>query len=136
MSIARLTIVASALLALGLYVGVSVTAQSAESEFRSRYLSPGKLFPPVAVSPLATSVIAEPAAVFVTDKRWYLVYEMSLLNVTPMTQRVDQLDVLTSDGVIVASYTGPAAIKAIMTDAVHTFDGTDVLPTSGGGLLF
>ncbi len=128
--------ITGAFLALVLCVGAAAAAQAAESEWGRGHAPPDKPFPPVGVSPLAISVIAEPAAVFVTDKRWYLVYEVSLLNVTPATQRVDRLDVLTSEGLVFASYAGPDAIRTIMTDAVRTFDGTDVLPASGGGLLF
>jgi hypothetical protein len=52
-----------------------------------------------------------------------------------MTQHVDQGEALTADGLVVASCVGPDAIKAIMTDAVATFGGTNVLSASGGGLL-
>ena len=83
-----------ALFALALPISGAAAAQATEPGLVHRHDASGKPFPPVAVSPLATSVIAEPAAVFTTDARWYLVYEISLLNVTPTTQRVDRVDVL------------------------------------------
>jgi len=93
-------------------------------------------FPPPSQSPLVTQVLAAPAAVLGTDKRQHLVYEVSLLNVSANARRMDQVEVLDSGGAVLASYTGPDAVKPIMSNAVDRFSPIDVLPSSGGGVLW
>jgi hypothetical protein len=95
-----------------------------------------RLPPPPAVSPLAASVIAPLSRVRGTDKRRHLVYEIALLNTSATVQRMDRVEVLTGGGRVVASYTGPDAVKAIMSDDVNTLGSIDVLPPSGGGVLW
>ena len=110
-------------------------SQPVSATFRFPWRDP---FPPVEGTPLAASAIAQPAAVLGTDGRWYLVYEIALLNTSAEHRRVDRIDVLTGDGVEVASYASPQAVRSIMTDAVqaHWFEGVDGLPASGGGMLW
>src|SRR3954447_11683169 len=43
------------------------------------------------LSPLATSVIAEPSPVLGTDRRRHLVYEIQVINTSPMRVRIDRL---------------------------------------------
>jgi hypothetical protein len=50
---------------------------------------------------------------------------------------MDRVEVLTGGGgALVASYAGPDAVKAIMSDDVDIFGPIDVLPPSGGGVLW
>ena len=93
--------------------------------------------PPPAVSPLAVSVISPPSRVRGTDERRHLVYEIALLNTSASIQRINRVEVLSGgSGAVVASYDGPEAVKAIMSDDVHVFGPIDVLPPSGGGVLW
>ena len=126
----------TALFALGCSLVASATGWSDESAgSRSHFRRPNP-FPTVAGTPLAASVIAPPSAVFGTDNRWYLVYEIALLNTSTEDRRVDRVEVLTDDGDAVANYGGATAVLKIMSDAVQVFDGVDVLPASGGGMLW
>jgi len=88
------------------------------------------------ISPLAASVIAPPQAVRGSDGRWHLVYEISLLNTSGAEQRIDRVDVVDGRGALQASFDGPEAVKAIMSDASHVFDPIDALPSSAGGTLW
>jgi hypothetical protein len=92
--------------------------------------------PPPSLSPLVSQVLAAPAAVLGTDKRQHLVYEVSLLNVSANARRMDQVEVLDAGGAVLASYTGPDAVKPIMSTAVHVLSPVNVLPSSGGGVLW
>jgi Peptidase family M23 len=88
-------------------------------------------------SALATNVMTAPTPVLGTDKRRHLVYEIALLNVTPVPERVDGVDVIdAATGSTVKSYSGPASVQGIMTNAVATHSPTDTLPTSGSGVLW
>jgi Peptidase family M23 len=88
-------------------------------------------------SALAAHVIAPPTPVLGTDKRQHLVYEISLLNVTPVPERVDRVQVLdAANRAMVASYAGPHAIRQIMSNAVMVHNPTDTLPSSGSGVLW
>ena len=91
--------------------------------------------PPPSFSPLVTQVVAAPSAVLGTDQRQHLVYEISLLNTFPTARRMDQVEVLDDGGRVLASYTGPDAVKPIMSNAVERLSPVNVLPTSGGGVL-
>jgi hypothetical protein len=91
--------------------------------------------PPPSLSLLVTQVLAAPSAVFGTDKRQHLVYEISLLNASANARRMDQVKVLDDGGAVLASYTGPDAVKPIMSNAVHVLSPIDILPSSGGGVL-
>jgi hypothetical protein len=92
--------------------------------------------PPPTFSLLVTQVVAAPAAVLGTDERQHLVYEVSLLNVSDNARRMDQVEVLDDGGRVLASYTGPDAVKPIMSDAVDRLSPVDVLPSSGGGVVW
>jgi len=93
--------------------------------------------PPPAVSPFAASVIAPPSRVRGTDERRHLVYEIALLNTSASAQRISRVEVLTGgSAAVVASYDGPEAVKEIMSDDVNVFGPIDVLPSSGGGVLW
>jgi hypothetical protein len=92
--------------------------------------------PPPAFSPLVTQVLAAPSAVLGTDNRQHLVYEISLLNVSTTARRMDRVEVLDGGGAVLAAYTGPDAVKPIMSDAVDRLSPVDVLPSSGGGVVW
>ena len=92
--------------------------------------------PPPSLSPLVTQVLAAPAAVLGTDQRQHLVYEISLLNVSADARRMDQVEVLDDSGAVLASYTGPDAVKPIMSNAVERLSPVNVLPAGGGGVLW
>jgi len=92
--------------------------------------------PPPSLSPLVTQVLAAPAAVLGTDQRQHLVYEISLLNVSATARRMDQVEVLDDGGAVLASYNGPDAVKPIMSNAVQSLSPVNVLPSSGGGVLW
>jgi Peptidase family M23 len=88
-------------------------------------------------SPLAAQVLAAPVPVLATDNRRHLVYEVMLVNVTPFPVRVDKVDVLSAAShAVVASYAGPAAIRAIMTTVASPHDPVDELPGSAAGMLW
>src|SRR4029434_3405094 len=90
--------------------------------------------PPPSLSPLVTQVLAAPAAVLGTDQRQHLVYEISLLNVSADARRMDQVEVLDDSGAVLASYTGPDAVKPIMSNAVERLSPVNVLPAGGCGV--
>ena len=92
--------------------------------------------PEPALSPLVAAVLDPPALVRATDRRWHLVYEISLLNTSPQARRIDRLEVLRPNGRVVRSYAGTAAVQAVLSPAAALFDEVDVLPSSGGGLLW
>ena len=103
----------------------------------ARFAAAERFPPPPAVSSFAAAVIAQPAMVRGTDERRHLVYEIALLNTSASAQRIDLVEVLAGGrGALVASYAGPDAVKAIMTDDVNVFSPIDVLPPSGGGMLW
>jgi hypothetical protein len=88
-------------------------------------------------SPLAARVLATPVPVLGTDNRRHLVYEVMLTNVTPFPVRVDKVDVLNAAShAVVASYAGPAEIRAIMTTVAAPHDPVDELPGSVAGMLW
>jgi Peptidase family M23 len=88
-------------------------------------------------SPLAAQVLAAPEPVLATDNRQHLVYEISLINVTPLPVRVDKVSVINAaNRSVVASYSGPTAIRAIMTTVAAPHDPVDELPPSGAGMLW
>jgi hypothetical protein len=101
-----------------------------------RFSAAERFPPPPALSPLATSVIAPPVSVLGTDKRRHLVYEIALLNTSVSARRVDRVEVLTGKGAPVMDFAGSDAVKAIMSDAANTIAPIDVLPSSGGGVLW
>jgi Peptidase family M23 len=92
--------------------------------------------PPPSFAPLVTQVVAAPSAVLGTDERQHLVYEVSLLNTSAHARRMDAVEVLDDGGRVLASYTGPDAVKPIMSNAVAHLAPVDVLPSSGGGVLW
>ena len=92
--------------------------------------------PESALSPLVATVLDAPAPVRATDRRWHLVYEISLLNMSPQARRVDRLEVLRPDGQVVTTYAGAAAIQAVMSPAAALFDEVETLSPSGGGVLW
>jgi Peptidase family M23 len=96
----------------------------------------GSFDPKPALSPLAATVLNAPAPVQATDRRWHLVYEISLLNVSPQARRIDRIEVLRSSGRVVATYAGTAAVQGVMSPAAASFDEVDTLPSSGGGVLW
>ncbi len=92
--------------------------------------------PEPALSPLVATVLNAPAPVRATDRRWHLVYEISLLNVSPQARRIDSFEVLRTSGRVVTTYAGTAAVQAVMSPAAAPFDEVDALPSSGGGVLW
>ena len=92
--------------------------------------------PPPSSSPLVTQVLAAPLAVLGTDKQQHLVYEVSLLNTSDNARRMDQVEVLDDSGRVLAAYTGPDAVKPIMSNVVDRHSPIDVLPSSGSGVLW
>lgn len=103
----------------------------------SRTAKPPNPEPLPSFSALAAHVIAPPASVLGTDKRRHLVYEISLLNVTPFPERIDRVEVLNAaNRAVVVSYAGRHAIRQIMSNAVLVRNPTDTLPSSGSGVLW
>jgi len=49
---------------------------------------------------------------------------------------MDQVEVLDDGGAVLASYNGPDAVKPIMSNAVQSLSPVNVLPSSGGGVLW
>jgi hypothetical protein len=92
--------------------------------------------PPPSSSPLVTQVVAAPSAVLGTDTRQHLVYEISLLNTSATARRMDSVEVLDGGGTVLAAYAGPDAVQPIMSNAVDHHSAIDVLPSSGGGVLW
>ena len=110
----------TALCVLGCTLVASATGWSDESAVSRSSLRRPHPFPSLAGTPLAASVIAPPAAVFGTDKRWYLVYEIALLNTSAEDRRVDRVEVLTDDGDEVANYGGATAVLKIISGTMSS----------------
>jgi hypothetical protein len=119
-----------------LILGCSLVAFGLVPLAAPRFSAAERFPPPPALSPLATSVIAPPARVRGTDKRWHLVYEISLLNISASARRVDRVEVLTGKGDTVMDFAGSDAVRTIMSDAVDGIAPIDALPSSGGGVLW
>jgi hypothetical protein len=87
------------------------------------------------LTPLAATVQDAPRAVRASDRRFHLVYEISLLNTSTSAVRLDRV-VVRGGGKVRATYEGPGAIGPIMSDVSHPFDPIDSLEPSAGGTLW
>ena len=115
--------------------GMSGVTASAGVAGRGAAGAPAREAP--AGSPLAVQVLAAPEPVLATDNRRHLVYEISVINVTTLPVRVDKVNVINAASrSVVASFAGPAAIRAIMTTVAAPHDPVDELPPSGAGMLW
>jgi hypothetical protein len=85
---------------------------------------------------LAAQVDNPPNPVLGTDNRRHLVYEIALINPTPFVQRVDRVEVLDAAHRALASYSGPTAVRSVLTLAGDSHAGLDVLPASASAMVW